>query len=57
MKFGDFINSLKALGASETLYLDMGGWNYSWYRDEDVNVKEIHLHPIFYGTNWLTFYR
>lgn len=57
MKFGDFIKSLMALGASEAIYMDMGGWNYSWFREQSGNVKEIHSGPTPYGTNWLIFYR
>ena len=57
MKFGDFIKSLKALGVSEAIYMDMGGWNYSWYREQNGDVKEIHPCPTPYATNWLTFYR
>lgn len=29
MKFGDFIANLLQAGATEAIYLDMGGWNYS----------------------------
>lgn len=58
VSFGDFINNLLKAGATEAMYLDMGlGWNYSWYRDENYNVVEIHLIPTKYSTNWITFYK
>lgn len=55
--FGDFISDLLKIGATEALYLDMGGWNYSWYRDDKGNVTEIHTYPNQYATNWITFYK
>lgn len=56
--FGDFIESLLQYGATEALYLDMGtGWNYSWWRDADDMVHEIHNKRIPYTTNWITFYK
>ena len=58
MTFGDFIKNLLKAGATEALYLDMGpGWNYSWYRDENGNLIEIHHSPTKYATNWITFYK
>lgn len=57
MAFGDFSNSLLAIGVTEALYLDMGtGWNYSWWRSKDGRVHEIHKRKIAYTTNWITFY-
>lgn len=56
VEFGDFINNLLKAGAVEALYLDMGGWDYSWYRDEYGNPVDIH--PEMSGqTNWITFYK
>lgn len=55
--FGDFITNLLNAGASEAIYLDMGGWKHSWYRDESGKVVDIHTSPTKYGTNWITFYR
>ncbi len=55
--FGDFISDLFKVGATEAIYLDMGGWNYSWYRNNTGNVIEIHSSPNIYATNWLTFYK
>ncbi|MCH5231507.1 MAG: YdcF family protein [Muribaculaceae bacterium] len=57
VNFGDFINDLLKVGATEALYLDMGpGWNYSWYRDSTGNPIEIHSFPTKFATNWITFY-
>lgn len=56
VKFGDFINNLLHAGATEALYLDMGGWDYSWYRDE--HGEPVDIHPEMSGqTNWITFYK
>ena len=56
--FGDFIQALLSKGVNEAIYLDMGpGWNYSWWRDSEGNVTEIHTHRIIHTTNWITFYR
>lgn len=57
MAFGDFIKNLKKAGATEALYMDMGGgWNYSFFRDENGWPVEIHPYPTEYATNWITFY-
>jgi hypothetical protein len=58
MKFGDFICNLSRIGATEALYLDMGGWKYSWYRDADGSPVEIYKPEFYtrYATNWITFY-
>lgn len=60
IKFGDFIANLLKGGATEAIYLDMGvGWNYSWYRNENGDVCEIHPVAVAtkYATNWVTFYK
>lgn len=58
VKFGDFLKKMVQIGVREALYMDMGaGWNYSWYRQPDGKVKEIHSFPTPYATNWLTFYK
>lgn len=58
MKFGDFRKALLRLGVTEALYLDMGtGWNYSWWRDDKVNVNIIHPKKHSYTTNWITFFK
>lgn len=59
VKFGDFINDLSNLGVTEALYIDMGGWKYSWYRDADGSPIEIYKAEEYtkYATNWITFYK
>ena len=58
MKFGDFKESLKGLGVSEAIYLDMGsGWNYAWYRIDDDTIVGLHPKVHDYCTNWITFYK
>ena len=59
-----FIDLLKNAGVSDALYLDMGGWRYSWYRerfpddDYDCPATIIYEKPQsgYYGSNWLVFY-
>ena len=59
-----FIDLLKNAGVSDALYLDMGGWRYSWYREllPDDNspcpATIIYEKPQsgYYGSNWLVFY-
>ena len=59
-----FVDLLKNAGVSDALYLDMGGWSYSWYREYSFYGEEycpatiIHDKPKngYYGTNWLAFY-
>ena len=56
--YSSFISSLEKLSVKHALYLDMGsGWNYSWYRDNNGVVKEIHPYVHSYLTNWLVFRR
>ncbi len=55
--FGDFIKIIEDAGVEEALYLDMGEWHYSWYR----NSFEEEAIPIYHdfkktATNWLVFY-
>lgn len=58
VKYSDFVDMLKEAGVKHALYLDMGGWNHSWYRKWD-NSKPTYIknNPHKYYTNWLTFYR
>lgn len=57
LTFGCFMDGLQALGVTDAIYCDMGGgWNYSWYRQDDGTVKEIFPVPGKYTTNWVTFY-
>ena len=55
--FGNFISLLKNIDATEAIYLDMGGWKHSWYRDTSGKAVDIYPSPTKYGTNWITFYR
>jgi len=50
ISFGSFIDCLLAVGATEALYLDMGGWSYSWYSDKNGNI----IRPFPYGKEVLT---
>ena len=61
-----FIDLLHNAGIEDALYLDMGNWSYSWYREyqegldiEWSSAKLIHpkpQHGKYYGSNWLAFY-
>lgn len=55
--FGDFIINLLNAGVTEAIYLDMGDWKHSWYRDDSGKAVDIHPNPTKFGTNWITFYR
>ena len=58
VKYSDFVDMLKETGVKHALYLDMGGWNHSWYRKwENSDVTYIRKNAHDYYTNWLTFYR
>ena len=58
IRFGDFKSSLKEIGVSEAIYLDMGvGWNYAWYRVNENTIVELHPKIHGYCTNWITFYK
>lgn len=57
ISIGDFITNLLNAGATEAIYLDMGDWKHSWYRDNEGKVVDIYPNPTRYGTNWITFYR
>lgn len=61
--FLSFVDLLKNAGVSDALYLDMGDWSYSWYREYSFHgdycpATIIHKKPQsgYYGTNWLAFY-
>ena len=61
-----FVDLLYNAGIEDALYLDMGNWSYSWYREypEQYNIecsfaKLIHPKPPkggYHGSNWLAFY-
>lgn len=57
ISFGDFIQNLINVGASEAIYLDMGKLKHSWYRDEEGTAVDIFPNPTKSGTNWITFYK
>ncbi|MDE6577850.1 MAG: phosphodiester glycosidase family protein [Muribaculaceae bacterium] len=57
LPFGKFVYELAKLGVWEAIYLDMGGWKHSWYRDANGNVIDIFPNPNKYATNWITFYK
>lgn len=57
MVYTAFVEGLGKIGVKDAVYLDMGGWSYSWYRN--VEGKVIELFPISkdtkYQTNWIVF--
>ena len=58
IKYRDFVDMLMEAGVKHALYLDMGGWNHSWFRKwENSKPTYIKNNPHKYYTNWLTFYR
>lgn len=57
LKFGDFVRALKDMNVDEAIYLDMGGWKHSWYRDSNDKPIDIYPNPNKYATNWITFYK
>ena len=61
-----FVDLLRNAGVSDALYMDMGGWKYSWYRDyqgQDFNHglgRAVIIYPKpstrpYFGSNWLVF--
>lgn len=59
-----FVDLLYNAGIEDALYLDMGGWDYSWYReypdglDSGLDYARI-IYPKpqrYFGSNWLVFY-
>ena len=53
----DFINLMHKAGIQYAIYLDMGGWNHSWYRKwENSKVTYIFKSSHDSYSNWLTFY-
>ena len=55
MKFASFVEAMESLGVSNSIYLDMGGWAYAWYRN-GTKIKELFSdsHSEFM-TNWIVF--
>ena len=57
MTITDFINLMHKAGIQYAIYLDMGGWNHSWYRKyENSKVSYIFKSNHDRYSNWLTFY-
>ena len=56
LPFGNFLSALKKIGVKNAIYCDMGGWSYSWYRQDDGRVKTLFSSPSKYATNWIVFY-
>lgn len=54
-----FTDAMLAVGVTNAIYTDMGGWKFAWYRDADGRVKHIHsAEPkTKYQSNWLCFIR
>lgn len=58
ISYAKFISLLEKIGITHALYLDMGGgWNHSWYRNNDGKTVDIHPKTHSYTTNWLVFKR
>ena len=57
--FGDFVRSLNNIGVKEALYMDMGGWDYSWYRPTNLSQGESIQYSSYHEsiTNLLVFYK
>lgn len=56
MHFDDFISKLKELNVTNALYMDMGaGWNYSWYRKLNGNVRTLFGLKVPWSHNWVVF--
>lgn len=57
MRFDEFVDLLLKSGVQEAIYLDMGDWKHSWYRNNLGQITEIYPNPTKFGTNWITFYK
>lgn len=56
MLYPEFLTLLEALGVENAIYCDMGtGWNYSWYRENDGDAKNLFGIPWPFSTCWLVF--
>ena len=55
MAYLSFVDELQEIGVRDAIYLDMGGWKYSWYRNDDGKVIEIFptSNDTKYQTNWI----
>ena len=59
MVYTSFVDKLAGIGIKDAIYLDMGTWKYSWYRNSDdypidIFPKEPNTR---FQTNWLVFKR
>ncbi len=57
--FAEFLVNLAASGVKYAIYMDgNSGWNYSWYRNDQSEVVEIHPETARsrYCTNWVVFF-
>ena len=43
MVYQNFVEGLVELGVKNAIYLDMGGWSYSWYRNNDDQLIELFV--------------
>lgn len=57
MTYLSFVDKLEEIGVRDAIYLDMGGWKYSWYRNNEGKVIEIFptSNDTNYQTNWIVF--
>ena len=57
MTYQAFVVGLVDLGIRNAVYLDMGGWSYSWYRNSEGELIELFpkSNDTKYQTNWLVF--
>ena len=55
--YQNFVDGLVKLGVKDAIYLDMGGWSYSWYRNRDGQPIELFQKgpSTKYQSNWLVF--
>ena len=57
--YQNFVEGLVKLGVKDAIFLDMGGWSYSWYRNKDGQLIELFPkgQKTKHQTNWLVFRR
>ena len=57
MVYTTFVDGLEKLGVKNAIYLDMGGWSYSWYRNSEGELIELFpkSNDTKFQTNWLVF--
>ncbi len=58
MYYKDFVAALEKQHVKYAIYMDMGpGWNFSWYKDNDLHTHYLRDVIIKYTTNWIAFYK